>query len=95
MEQQPQCVFIANGEIHAAQVRAFLEAAGIPTFVRGESLRQTHGLTLDGLGSVEILVAGADAERAQALLDAAEAGHLRLGNDEPHDDGTGFPSTND
>lgn len=95
MEQQPRCVFIANGEIHAAQVRAFLEAAGIQTFVRGESLRQTHGLTLDGLGSVEILVAGADADRAHSLLEAAEAGQFRLGNDEPHDGGAGVPSAND
>ena len=31
MDEQMQCVFVANGEIHAQQVRAFLEAAGIPT----------------------------------------------------------------
>ena len=43
-------IFIASGEMHAQQVRAFLEAAGIPTAVRGEALRHTHGLTIDGLG---------------------------------------------
>ena len=81
MGQQPQCVFIANGEVQAQQVRAFLEAAGIATAVRGESLRVTHGLTLDGLGAVEILVSDADVEQARALLDSAEAGQLRLGDD--------------
>ena len=81
MDQQPQCVFIASGEVQAQQVRAFLEAAGIATAVRGESLRVTHGLTLDGLGAVEILVSDADVEQARALLDSAEAGQFRLGDD--------------
>jgi hypothetical protein len=35
-------------------------------------------LTLDGLGAVEILVAEEDADRARSLLEAAEAGTLRL-----------------
>lgn len=76
-----RCVFVASGEIHAQQVRAFLEAAGISTAVRGEALRNTHGLTLDGLGAVEITVAEADASRARALLDSAEAGEFRLPDD--------------
>ena len=78
MSQQTQRVFVANGEIHAQQIRAFLESAGIPTAVRGESLRNTHGLTLDGLGAVEILVAETDVDQARSLLDAAEAGKFRL-----------------
>lgn len=78
MEQQPQCVFVASGEIHAQQVRAFLEAAGIETAVRGEALRHTHGLTIDGAGAVQILVAADDAEQARALLASAEAGEFRL-----------------
>ena len=78
MSQQTQRVFVANGEIHAQQIRAFLESAGIPTAVRGESVRHTHGLTLDGLGAVEILVAETDVDQARSLLDAAEAGKFRL-----------------
>ena len=74
-------VFTANGEIQAQQVRAFLEAAGISSELRGEALRNTHGLTLDGLGTVEILVAADDAERARSLLDAADAGAFRLPDD--------------
>jgi hypothetical protein len=71
-------VFVASGEIHAQQVRAFLEAAGIQTSERGEALRHTHGLTVDGLGAVEIMVADDDAERARELLASADAGAFRL-----------------
>jgi hypothetical protein len=78
MDRSLRCVFVANGEIHAQQVRTFLEAAGIPAAERGESLRHTHGLTLDGIGAVRILVAEADADRARSLLEAAEAGTFRL-----------------
>jgi hypothetical protein len=81
MNQHVHCVFVANGEIHAQQVRAFLESAGIPTSVRGEALRNTHGLTLDGLGAVEISVPEADVSRARELLESAEAGRFRLPDD--------------
>ena len=74
-------VFTASGEIQAQQVRAFLEAAGISSELRGESLRKTHGLTLDGLGMVEIVVTDVDEDRARALLAAAEAGEFRLDDD--------------
>jgi 2-iminoacetate synthase ThiH len=78
MDQHQRTVFIANGEIHAQQVRAFLQAAGISSTLRGESLRNTHGLTLDGLGTVEIAVADTDEDRARALLASAERGEFRL-----------------
>lgn len=81
MDQQLRCVFVATGEIHTQQVRTFLEAAGIPALERGESLRNTHGLTLNGLGAVQIFVAEADVGRARSLLDSAEAGTFRLAED--------------
>ena len=81
MHQEGETVFVADGEVHAQQVRAFLEAAGIATTVRGESLRHTHGLTVDGLGAVQIVVADEDADRARALLKAADAGEFRLPDD--------------
>ena len=73
-----QRVFVAAGEIEAQQVRAFLESEGIPSIVHGEALRKTHGLTLDGLGAVHILVDDAYADRARALLASAENGEFRL-----------------
>jgi hypothetical protein len=90
MDQPLRCVFVASGEIHAQQVRTFLEAAGIPAAERGEALRHTHGLTVDGLGAVEVCVAEGDVSRARSLLDSAEAGTFRLADDAgdlPTDDG--------
>jgi hypothetical protein len=87
MTEEFRTVFVAGGEVHGQQVRSFLEAAGIATAVRGESLRHTHGLTLDGLGAVEILVAETDLERARSLLASADAGLFRLADEPPPADG--------
>jgi hypothetical protein len=81
MSEPLRLVFVANGEVQAQQVRAFLEASDIPTAERGESLRNTHGFSLDGLGAVEIFVREIDATRARSLLESAEAGALRLADD--------------
>ena len=75
------CVFTASGEIEAQQIQGFLTAAGIDSQLRGESLRKTHGLTIDGLGKVEIVVSGDDAERARELLASADQGMFRLDED--------------
>ena len=83
MESGGTCVFVASGEIEAQQIRAFLEAHGIPCVFRGEALRKTHGLTLDGLGLVEILVSEEFAAQARELLASADAGELAI-----EDDGT-------
>jgi hypothetical protein len=82
MNDEMVTVQTAQGEIEEQQVRAFLEANGIPTFVRGEALRKTHGFVLDGLGEVQIQVASDDAERARELLEAVEDGALSLEDDE-------------
>ena len=81
MDTELRSVYIASGEVQAQQVRAFLEAAGISTAERGEALRKTHGLTVDGLGAVEILVSEADVEQARSLLSSADAGLFRLADD--------------
>ena len=74
-------VFTANGEIHAQQIQGFLEAAGISSELKGESLRKTHGLTIDGLGMVEVVVSIEDEAQARALLASAEQGTFRLDDD--------------
>ena len=81
MNQHLRSVFTTNGDAQALAVRAFLEAAGIPTQLRGEALRTTLGLTIDGIGRVEILVEDVDADRARALLASAELGEFRLDAD--------------
>ncbi len=75
-------VFVAEGEMEAQQVRAFLESNDIPCRFHGEALRKTHGLTLNGLGLVEVHVPEAFVERARELLALAESGKLRLKEDE-------------
>jgi len=84
MDQYWIVVYTAQGELEETQVRSFLNAHGIPTSTRGEALRKTHGLTLDGLGQVEILVAPEMAADAQALLAAADQGDLRISEDDFH-----------
>lgn len=71
-------VATASGEFEAQQIRAFLESHDIPCQLQGEALRKTHGLTLDGLGLVEIHVPLDHVERARALLVRVESGELEL-----------------
>jgi hypothetical protein len=78
MDSNLRSVFVASGEIHAQQVRSFLEAAGIRVVERGEALRHTHGLTVDGLGAVELMVDESDEDTARELLASADAGDFRV-----------------
>lgn len=71
-------VATVQGQFAEAQVRSFLESHGIQTAVSGEALRTTHGIAIDGLGAVHILVAAEQAEEARALLAAADRGELRV-----------------
>ena len=64
-DNDPTCVYETEGEVEAQQVRSFLEAHGIPCVFHGESLRKTHGLTLDGLGQVAIHVPEEFCRRSQ------------------------------
>jgi hypothetical protein len=78
MAKKETCVYTAEGEVEAQQIRAFLEANDIPCVFHGEALRKTHGLTLDGLGEVKIHVPKQYVEQAKELLAQADAGELRL-----------------
>jgi predicted deacylase len=95
MDSQLQRVFVASGEVEAQQIRAFLEAAGIATAERGETLRKTHGLTVDGLGAVDILVSEADAAQAREMLASAAAGAFRLEDDAGANDSNDSNDPND
>ena len=71
-------VTTVQGQVAEGQVRAFLEAHNIPTQVRGETLRTTHGIYMDGIGSVEILVPDDRVEEARDLLEQADTGAFSL-----------------
>ena len=78
MEHDPVVITTVQGEIEEQQLRAFLEANGIPSVVRGEALRKTHAFVLDGLGAVEIMVAPEHVAAARDLIAKVEAGELEL-----------------
>ena len=78
MNTEPVVVSTVQGEIEEQQLRAFLEANGIPTIVRGEALRKTHAFVLDGLGAVEVMVAPEHVAAARDLLAKVESGDLEL-----------------
>ena len=82
MPEELRSVFVASGEAEAQQIQAFLEASGIQCALRrGTAIKRPFGLTLPGLGTVEVLVVEADEERALELLALAEAGQLRIEED--------------
>ena len=81
MEESVRCVYVANGQVQAEQVKSFLASAGIECQLRAESLSKTHALTLDGLGRVDVIVAAEDEDQARAMLASAEAGEFELQED--------------
>jgi hypothetical protein len=61
-------VFKAQGEMEAQMIRSVLEGDGIESMLSGESVRLTHGITVDGLAEVKILVRKADEVRAREVI---------------------------
>lgn len=86
MTTAERLVYSANGQTEAEQVRAFLEASGISSVLRGESLTKTHGVTVSDIGRVDIFVAEADADRANELLASVERGDFQLSEDDELDE---------
>ena len=61
-------VYRSQGMLPAQVIKAKLESAGIPVFLKYESLGQIFGLTVDGLGLVEVQVPDEWADDALALV---------------------------
>ena len=62
-------VYESQGMLGAQVVKGKLESAGLPVLLKYKSFGQVLGLTVDGLGSVEVQVPAELAEDALALLD--------------------------
>jgi len=81
-------VYRSQGILPAEVIKAKLEAAGVPVLLKYESAGLVLGLTVDGLGLVEVQVP--EAEEAKALSLIAE---------EPaaaeHDDAEAEPADDD
>jgi len=67
-----------QGSFEEEHVRAFLGANGIAVRSRGEALRHTHAMVLDGLGRVEIMVPSEQKDQALDLLKQVDEGVFRL-----------------
>ena len=63
------------GHLLAEMLKSKLESAGIPTALRYESVGRVLGITVDGLGEVQIQVSQEMAERARELLNESEPIH--------------------
>jgi hypothetical protein len=69
-------IWRATGETEAQIIRGALDAAGIECTLRGEALRLTHGITVDGLAEVKILVRPDDAQQARNVIAEAEGNSI-------------------
>lgn len=65
-------VYVANGQPEAQIIRGRLESEGIPAMLRYESAGLVYGLTIDGLGQVEVQVPSFLARHAKDVLMAGE-----------------------
>ena len=61
-------VYTSTGPLAAEVVKGRLETAGIPAMLKYESIGRTMGLTLDGLGEVQVMVQKEREQEALALL---------------------------
>ena len=61
-------VYTSQGPLAAEVAKSKLEAAGIPVLLRYEAIGRILGLTVDGLGQVEVLVSATHEAEARELL---------------------------
>lgn len=67
-DREPVIVYVSQGPWGTEVARAKLEAAGIPAMLRYEAIGRVLGLTVNGLGRVEVLVNPADEAAAREML---------------------------
>ena len=65
-------VYTANGQLEAQIIKGHLESEGIPALLCYESAGIVYGLTINGLGQVEIQVPSPLAKDARKILEAGE-----------------------
>ena len=58
-----------QGRLEAEFIKSYLEAQGIEVVLIQESVGQTMGITIDGLGTVQIFVPKEQAAEARQLME--------------------------
>ncbi|MCA1553547.1 MAG: DUF2007 domain-containing protein [Chloroflexi bacterium] len=66
-------MYVARGRMEAEVVRGRLDAEHIPALIVYESVGQTFGITVDGLGQVQVKVPAPFADEARQILTDADA----------------------
>jgi len=61
-------VYVSQGPLGAEVAKSKLESADIPVMLRFEAVGRALGITVDGLGRVDVLVPRAFEVKAKALL---------------------------
>ena len=61
-------VYTTNGMMRAEIIKGKLESAGIPALLKYESAGLIYGLTIDGMGQVQVLVQKTREVEARELL---------------------------
>lgn len=65
-------VYISAGPLAAEVIKGKLESAGIPAMLKSEA-RNTFPFTIDGMGTVEVLVSKENEARARELVKGDDA----------------------
>ena len=76
-------VYVASGQPEAQMLKGFLENEGIPAILRYESLGLVYGLTIDGLGQVELQVPSSLAQQAKDILGFEENSNSKPSDQAP------------
>lgn len=71
-ESELVCIHTAQGWDLAQIYKSKLEAAEIPVFLKHEAAGLVFGITIDGLGAVDVMVPAEYAVEARALLEELE-----------------------
>jgi len=61
-------VYVASGQLEAEIVKGRLESEDVPAILRYEAAGLVYGLTIDGLGQVEVQVPSSLAKHAREIL---------------------------
>ncbi len=67
-DTQLTTVYLASGQPEAEIIKGRLETEGIPAVLRYESAGIVYGLTINGLGQVEVRVPSSLAKDAKEIL---------------------------
>ena len=65
-------IYIASGQPEAEIIKGRLECYSIPAILKYESLGLVYGLTVDGLGQVEIQIPADLVQNAKRILDTSQ-----------------------